>query len=574
MNTYAVLENKTRADGGTDKDRTSLLELLRDVTVAANESSTIDHAAQICIDQICSKTAWCVGHVYLREGESGDLLILSPVWHGGDNTGLAALHNASQNISSAYGSDLPARVLRSRQPEFLSIGSDHLANFPRAALVKEAGLRAAAAFPILVGKLIMGVLEVFSFQAIRPDSEFLALMAHTGSQLGQVISRQRAAEDLYRAKQIAESANRAKTEFLAVMSHEIRTPMNAILGVAELLSETSLTPKQREYVRVFQGAGTKLLDLINSILDLSKVESGRFELASVDFELQAVLDRVLELMVPVAQPRGLQISCEVAPNVPSVVIGDPDRLRQILINLIGNALKFSDHGTVSVRVERDSEFEPGSLRFSVTDTGIGISPENRDMIFRSFTQVDSSTTRKYGGTGLGLAISKGLVELMGGRIWLTSEIGRGSTFSFSVRLSLPSGNPCPAPLNREKAGRSPASGAPSSPLAKEASGVRILVAEDSEDNLFLIQNYLQDSGIQIDQATDGKQAVESVLSRKYDLVLMDLQMPVMDGHASTRAIREWEKRTESQRLFPSCCLLLTLSRRSLRAARKPVARDT
>ena len=268
--------------------------------------------------------------------------------------------------------------------------------------------------------------------------------------------RQRAEEDLQSAKAAAESANLAKSEFLTTMSHEMRTPMNAILGMADLLSESSLSEEQREYVRIFQKAGASLLDLINNILDLSKVESGHVELESIGFDLAALLEKIIEMMLSRAQARGLQLTLEVLPGVPMGLVGDPNRLRQILVNLVGNALKFTEQGSVTLRVEPDAGstgLTAGGrmaawLRFSVVDTGIGIAADKTEMIFGRFTQADSSTTRKYGGTGLGLAISKGLVELMGGRIGCTSELGKGSTFSFT------------APFEVREAGLTPEPGEP------------------------------------------------------------------------------------------------------------------
>ena len=411
-----------------------------------------------------------------------------------------------------------------------------------------AGLRSGFGFPILVDGKIVGVLEFFSLQTVQPDDDLMVVMGHIGSQLGQVIVRQRAQEEMRRAKSSAESANRAKSEFLTTMSHEMRTPMNVILGMADLLSESSLREEQRDYVRIFQKAGANLLDLINDILDLSKVESGHLELESVGFDLGSLLEKIIEMMDSRAQERGLQLILDVLPGVPLGLVGDPHRLRQILINLIGNALKFTDCGSVTLRVEPDPNGAAGWLRFNVVDTGIGIAADKTEMIFDRFTQADSSTTRQYGGTGLGLAISRGLVELMSGRIGCTSEIGKGSTFFLT------------APFDIRKEPEIPAVPEPATiaiPPVKtpgQRPFTRILIAEDSEDNLVLTKAYLKGGGFELDVAENGKIAVEKVISGNPHLVLMDVQMPVMDGLEATRAIRQWEAKTHA---YPIPIIALT-----------------
>jgi PAS domain S-box-containing protein len=240
--------------------------------------------------------------------------------------------------------------------------------------------------------------------------------------------------ELKQAKAAAESASRTKSDFLASMSHEIRTPMNAIMGIADLLAKTSLSPEQDKYVQIFRRAGDNLLNLINDILDLSKVEASQLELEQTGFSLNELLEKVTEMVAVRAHEKGLILVCEIAPSVPTDLVGDPTRLRQVLLNLLGNAIKFTESGEVSLRVTPDVDSSvPTAMRFTVSDTGIGIPDEKLGRVFERFTQADSSTTRRFGGSGLGLTISKRLVELMGGRIWAASGVGRAAYFLLSCR---------------------------------------------------------------------------------------------------------------------------------------------
>jgi PAS domain S-box-containing protein len=349
-----------------------------------------------------------------------------------------------------------------------------------------------------------------------------------------ITERKRAEDNIQRLRAEAEAANRAKSEFLARMSHEIRTPLNVVIGMGDVLQRTMLSTEQRQYIRVLQRAGTDLLTLINDVLDLSKVESGRITLEEIDFELNEVIEAVVEMMSMRATEKGIELRREIMADVPLRLRGDPDRLRQVLVNLVGNAIKFTAKGHVLLRVQSDPESpQVGHLRFSVSDTGIGIPTDKLDLIFESFTQADASTTRKYGGTGLGLAISKRLVELMEGRIWAESRPGTGAIFNFTARFGLAS----PETRGRPEGQTAPTLAIPAGPVG----GLRILVADDSEDNRFLVAQYLKDLGCHLEFAEDGQVAIEKFGSGNFDLVLMDLQMPVLDGYEAARCIRQWEE---------------------------------
>ena len=511
------------AEQGTRQlyERQRELALFNTISDAANGAASIPAAIQVTLDEICAFTGWPVGHAYFVRDEQA-LLVSSKIWHLEQPQIFSAFRAITEATHFRPGEGLPGRVMASRQSLWIADVSKD-SNFPRAKHSVPIGVRAAFAFPVLAGTTVMAVLEFFSRDQVEQQETWLKIAAQAGIQLGRTFERQRATADLEKVHLELLEANRLQSEFLANMSHEIRTPMNGVVGVTDLLLMTELTQEQRELVRTVRISGESLLVILNDILDFSKIEAGKLELNPIDFDLREIVNDMMDLLAPLAHGKRLELAALVRPEVPLLLVGDPGRLRQIFNNLLGNAVKFTAQGEVVLTVSLASETSShATLTFEIRDTGIGIDAKVQPRLFQAFSQADGSNTRKYGGTGLGLAICKKLVELMNGNIEFTSEMGSGSSFSFTIEFKK---QVVPAPP----------------PPSRDLSHLRILVVDDNATSRQILGQHTRSWKVRSDAASSGREALkvlhDAIVNDPYQLVILDMRMPEMDGLTLARSIK-------------------------------------
>ncbi len=500
--------------------------LLHRAAEMAAETDSFEEALQQVVDMVCELTGWPVGHVYQISPDNPDLLIPTTIWHLEDPDAYSVFQEVTERTQFLVGEGLPGRILKSGEPAWITnVQIDP--NFPRNKLARDLGVKGAFGFPVKISGGVVAVLEFFGKQEVSPDDSLMQTIRNVGEQLSRVFERKRAEEELREARQAADAANLAKSEFLSNMSHELRTPLNGVLGYTQILQrDSSVTPAHRESLDAIETCGLHLLTLINDVLDLSKIEAGRLEVNQAPCDLHRLIKNVFEIVSPRAESKGLTFSTEIAAEVPKGILTDSTKLKQVLVNLAGNAVKFTVEGNVTLRVRKSPDT---GLQLEVEDTGIGMTPEELKEVFDPFKQAEGG--KMSGGTGLGLPISKRLVEALGGKLEVESQPGQGSRFIISLPLvEVPEQDLSELVKDTLTDQRSL--------VLAPGQDVTVLVADDLRENRDVLVKLLEGVGFHTREARDGKEAIEKL--REYDMpvALIDLRMPVMNGMEAAREIRK------------------------------------